>query len=235
MKTGSLYHVQDSPKQLPKDDEWFTEHIIVKGNKHHGQGERQAGGGTGRSPRTGTAARRARGARSVALEPLRCRLTTRSQHVLTDKTSGSNRSTRPPDGRGGAGALLPSPFSNISPPPAREVALLPGEYRTRILEHESPTATCCRGSVWRSIRGPFRSTKPGSAARPRQVTHLHPALRPPAHELDFVGAQVRRPHDRRRPVVLLDALVDDEPRSRKSFVIGVPGYGVGCWMYGQST
>ncbi len=23
--------------------------------------------------------------------------------------------------------------------------------------------------------------------------------------------------------------------SRKSFVIGVPGYGVGCWMYGQST
>ena len=24
-------------------------------------------------------------------------------------------------------------------------------------------------------------------------------------------------------------------RSRKSFVIGVPGYGVGCWMYGQST
>ncbi len=25
------------------------------------------------------------------------------------------------------------------------------------------------------------------------------------------------------------------PRLRKSAVIGVPGYGVGCWMYGQST
>ena len=25
------------------------------------------------------------------------------------------------------------------------------------------------------------------------------------------------------------------PRRRKSSVIGVPGYGVGCWMYGQST
>ena len=25
------------------------------------------------------------------------------------------------------------------------------------------------------------------------------------------------------------------PRSRNVRVIGVPGYGVGCWMYGQST
>ena len=25
------------------------------------------------------------------------------------------------------------------------------------------------------------------------------------------------------------------PRSMKSRVIGVPGYGVGCWMCGQST
>jgi hypothetical protein len=32
VKTGSLYHVQDINEALPKDDEWFTEHIIVKGN-----------------------------------------------------------------------------------------------------------------------------------------------------------------------------------------------------------
>ncbi len=30
VKTGSLYHVQDVTEALPKDDEWFTEHIIVK-------------------------------------------------------------------------------------------------------------------------------------------------------------------------------------------------------------
>jgi hypothetical protein len=33
VKTGSLYHVQDVLDNAPaKDDEWFTEHIIVKGN-----------------------------------------------------------------------------------------------------------------------------------------------------------------------------------------------------------
>jgi hypothetical protein len=32
VKTGSLYHVQDVTEALPKDDEWFTEHIIVKDN-----------------------------------------------------------------------------------------------------------------------------------------------------------------------------------------------------------
>jgi hypothetical protein len=32
VKTGSLYHVQDVTEAAPKDDEWFTEHIIVKGN-----------------------------------------------------------------------------------------------------------------------------------------------------------------------------------------------------------
>jgi hypothetical protein len=32
VKTGSLYHVQDVNESLAKDDEWFTEHIIVKGN-----------------------------------------------------------------------------------------------------------------------------------------------------------------------------------------------------------
>jgi hypothetical protein len=30
VKTGSLYHVSDVKEQLAKDDEWFTEHIIVK-------------------------------------------------------------------------------------------------------------------------------------------------------------------------------------------------------------
>ena len=32
VKTGSLYHVMDVKETLPKDDEWFTEHIIVQGN-----------------------------------------------------------------------------------------------------------------------------------------------------------------------------------------------------------
>ena len=33
IRTGSLYHVQDILDTSPaKDDEWFTEHIIVKGN-----------------------------------------------------------------------------------------------------------------------------------------------------------------------------------------------------------
>jgi hypothetical protein len=31
-RTGSLYEVQDVTQQLVKDDEWFTEHILVKGN-----------------------------------------------------------------------------------------------------------------------------------------------------------------------------------------------------------
>jgi hypothetical protein len=32
VKTGSLYHVSDVYEASPKDDEWFTEHIIVKGD-----------------------------------------------------------------------------------------------------------------------------------------------------------------------------------------------------------
>jgi hypothetical protein len=32
VKSGSLYHVQDVTEPPAKDDEWFTEHIIVKGN-----------------------------------------------------------------------------------------------------------------------------------------------------------------------------------------------------------
>lgn len=33
IRTGSLYHVSDNLDQSPaRDDEWFTEHIIVKGN-----------------------------------------------------------------------------------------------------------------------------------------------------------------------------------------------------------
>jgi len=32
VKTGSLYHVQDVMETDGKDDEWLTEHIIVKGN-----------------------------------------------------------------------------------------------------------------------------------------------------------------------------------------------------------
>ena len=32
MKTGSLYHVKDVHESLPKDDEWFTEHIVVRGD-----------------------------------------------------------------------------------------------------------------------------------------------------------------------------------------------------------
>ena len=32
VKSGSLYHVVDVDEPLAKDNEWFTEHIIVKGN-----------------------------------------------------------------------------------------------------------------------------------------------------------------------------------------------------------
>ena len=32
VKTGSLYHVKDVHESLPKDDEWFTEHIVVRGD-----------------------------------------------------------------------------------------------------------------------------------------------------------------------------------------------------------
>jgi len=32
VKSGSLYHVQDVTEAPAKDDDWFTEHIIVKGN-----------------------------------------------------------------------------------------------------------------------------------------------------------------------------------------------------------
>jgi hypothetical protein len=31
VKTGSLYHVRDITESPAKDDEWFTEHVIVKG------------------------------------------------------------------------------------------------------------------------------------------------------------------------------------------------------------
>lgn len=31
-KTGSLYQIQDIKEQLVNDNEWFTQHIIVKGN-----------------------------------------------------------------------------------------------------------------------------------------------------------------------------------------------------------
>jgi hypothetical protein len=32
VKTGSLYHVSDVKESFAKDDEWFTEHIIVQGD-----------------------------------------------------------------------------------------------------------------------------------------------------------------------------------------------------------
>jgi len=32
VKTGSLYHVSDINEPPAKDDEWFTEHIIVQGD-----------------------------------------------------------------------------------------------------------------------------------------------------------------------------------------------------------
>src|SRR5215467_171938 len=44
----------------------------------------------------------------------------------------------------------------------------------------------------------------------RNMPCLHPALRLPAHELDFLGRQMLRPHNRRGAVVLLQALVLDE-------------------------
>jgi len=62
------------------------------------------------------------------------------------------------------------------------------------------------------------------------MAHLHPALVFPSQELDLVRRKMRAARDSRRTVVLLDALVATSPRSMKSRVMGVPGYGVGCWM-----
>ena len=74
------------------------------------------------------------------------------------------------------------------------------------------------------------------AKRRREVAQLHPALGPPAQELDLVRRQVLGPHHRGGAVVLLEPVVDDQAARRGSpSVIGVRGYGVGCWMYGQST
>src|SRR5713101_5199368 len=52
------------------------------------------------------------------------------------------------------------------------------------------------------------------------VADLHPALRPPAEELDLVGRHVLAPDDGGRPVVLLEVLTDDEPPLAE-----LPGHG----------
>jgi len=44
----------------------------------------------------------------------------------------------------------------------------------------------------------------------RKVPHLHPALGPPAHELDFLRGEVRAARDSGRTVVLIDAVIDHQ-------------------------
>ena len=99
------------------------------------------------------------------------------------------------------------------------------------LRARAASASCCRGTCARTS-GRVAQDEPGVVPQhAREVPQLHPALGAPAQELDLLGVEVRGLHDRRRAVVLLDAVVDDQIRgSRKSSVIGVPGYGVGCWM-----
>jgi len=46
---------------------------------------------------------------------------------------------------------------------------------------------------------------------PRHVPHLHPPFGLPAHEFDLVRLEMRAARHGRRPVVLLDALIDDQP------------------------
>ena len=67
------------------------------------------------------------------------------------------------------------------------------------------------------------------------MPQLHPSLRPPAQELDFVRLEVRVFTTAVVPSYSSTRSLTIRLRRRKSTVIGVPGYGVGCWMYGQST
>ena len=55
------------------------------------------------------------------------------------------------------------------------------------------------------------------------VADLHPALRPPAKELDLLGRHVLGPDDGGRAVVLLEVLVDDEAALAELRVMGVRG------------
>ena len=66
-------------------------------------------------------------------------------------------------------------------------------------------------NVWASMRCMWREHEPGIVPEHgRKVPYLHPALRFPSQELDLLGRQVRASGDRCRPVVFLDACVDDE-------------------------
>ena len=61
IKSGSLYHVvdigNDVVSPIVKDNEWFTEHIVVKGNDRDDLAKRQAGGQVDAARRTGRARR----------------------------------------------------------------------------------------------------------------------------------------------------------------------------------
>ena len=158
VKTGSLYHVQDVTEALPKDDEWFTEHIIVKGNNITVKvNDKQVvdwtqpadwNGGT-----RGTRARdqSARDDRAAGPRP--------EQHgVLQEYPDQTARLTA--DGSGGAGALRPSPFSTYLP---LRRAGSPCTARTPRAHPRgrAPTATSCRGRCAPASAAPFLSTNPG--------------------------------------------------------------------------
>ena len=85
-KTGSLYQVEDIKEQLVKDNEWFTEHIIVKGNtitvrsttRRSSAGHSRRTGRAPRSPPSGVSGR----------APSRCRAMTPE----APRTTGTSRS-----------------------------------------------------------------------------------------------------------------------------------------------
>ncbi len=89
-KTGSLYEVKDNGAEVAKDNEWFTEHIIAKGNTITIM-VNDKWSPSGRSRRIGQARRTSRAA-ALALAPSRCKGTTQGARFITG-TSGSNRWT----------------------------------------------------------------------------------------------------------------------------------------------
>ena len=74
------------------------------------------------------------------------------------------------------------------------------------------------------MRWPWRSTNHGIVPeRRRHVPHLHPALGPPAHELDLLGVEVRAAHrprscrrTPRRASLTIEAALDEVARHRRA-------------------
>ena len=73
------------------------------------------------------------------------------------------------------------------------------------LEAQRASARLCPRKVWRQhLRARGAARRAGCGERGREVAQLHPALAPPAQELDLVGREVLGLHDRGGAVVFLE-------------------------------